>query len=145
MVNSERQTLNFGVPWESAFGYVQAIKVDGWIYVSGQLSHDNKGQLVAPAPVSATGKVTDFSNMQAQIRQAYVNMEKVLAHFAARTSQIVEEVLYVLDVDAAFAAAAPVRKQFYGNDIPEVACTMLGTTRLAFPAQLVEIKFVVRA
>ena len=144
-MNGDRQALNFGVPWESAFGYVQAIKVDGWIYVSGQLSHDDSGQLVAPAPVDVNGKVTDFANMEAQIRQAYVNMGRVLANFGAHPSQIVEEVLYALDVDAAFAAAASVRKHFYGVDVPEVACTMLGTTRLAFPAQLIEIKFVVRA
>ncbi len=144
-MNADRRTLNFGMPWESSFGYVQAIQVDGWIYVSGQLSHDDDGQLVAPAPVPADGKVIDFSNMEAQLRQAYANMGKVLAHFAAHPSQIVEEVLYVLDVDAAFEAAASVRREFYGKDVPEVACTMLGTTRLAFPAQLVEIKFVVRA
>ncbi len=144
IMSSEKQTLNFGVPWETSFGYVQAVKRDRWIYVSGQLSHDDSGRLVAPAPVDAAGHVTDFSNMEAQIRQAYANMAKVLAHFAARPSDIVEEVLYVLDVDAAFAVAGPVRKQFYGEALPAVACTMLGTTRLAFPAQLVEIKFVVR-
>ncbi len=144
IMSNDKQTLNFGVPWETAFGYVQAVKVDRWLYVSGQLSHDENGRLVAPAPLDAAGKVADFSNMEAQIRQAYANMAKVLAHFAASPSDIVEEVLYVLDVDAAFAAAGPVRKHFYGEDLPAVACTMLGTTRLAFPAQLVEIKFVVR-
>lgn len=144
-MSSNKQTLNFGVPWETAFGYVQAVKVNGWIYVSGQLSHDDSGRLVAPAPVDAAGKVTDFSNMQAQIQQAYANMAKVLAHFGASPSDIAEEVVYALDVDAAFATAGPVRKRFYGEDIPKVACTMLGTTRLAFPAQLVEIKFVVNA
>ena len=144
-MSSNNRTMNFGVPWEQGFGYVQAVQVDGWIYVSGQLSHDETGRLVAPAPVDAAGKVTDFSNMEAQIRQAYANTAKVLAHFNVTPSDIVEEVLYVLDIDAAFATAGPLRKDFYGEAVPRVACTMLGTTRLAFPAQLVEIKFVIRA
>lgn len=144
-MKSNKQTMKFGVPWEKSFGYVQAVKADGWIFVSGHLSHDADGQLVSPAPVDAAGKVTDFSDMAAQIRQAYVNMARVLAHFGASPSHIVEEVVYVLDVDAAFAAAGPLRQRFCGEDIPAVACTMLGVTRLAFPAQLVQNKFVVRA
>ena len=38
-----KEAAYFGVPWEDAYGYAQAIKVGDTIYVSGQLSHDNKG------------------------------------------------------------------------------------------------------
>jgi hypothetical protein len=31
----------FGMPWEEQYGYARAVKVDGTIYVSGQLSHDD--------------------------------------------------------------------------------------------------------
>ena len=41
-------TENFGVPWETAYGYVQAIKSGDTIYLSGQLSHKG-AELVAPA------------------------------------------------------------------------------------------------
>ncbi|WP_394617991.1 hypothetical protein JNUCC0626_02490 [Lentzea sp. JNUCC 0626] len=57
---------------------------------------------------------------------------------------MVEEVLYVLDIPAAFAAAGKVRKEAYGRPDPQVASTLVGTTGLAFPEQLVEIKFIAR-
>jgi hypothetical protein len=56
----------------------------------------------------------------------------------------VEEVLYVTDMDAAFAAAGPVRKEAYGSEKPDVASTILVTPRLALPPQLIEIKFIAR-
>ncbi|WP_381790791.1 hypothetical protein [Streptomyces niveus] len=50
----------------------------------------------------------------------------------------------VIDVDAADAAAGPVRKEAYGRPDPQVASTMIGTPRLAFPELLVEVKFIAR-
>ena len=37
------EVKTFGMPWEGQYGDVQAIKVDDTIYVSGQLSHDDRG------------------------------------------------------------------------------------------------------
>ncbi|MEP7295315.1 MAG: RidA family protein [Burkholderiales bacterium] len=139
------EILNFGMPWEAEFGYVQARKVGEFIFVSGQLSHDQHGNMVAPAPLDEQGVVRDFANMEAQISQSYANLGRVLDHFGISPLNVVEEVLYVLDMNAAFAAAGPVRKRFYATDRPQVASTLLVTPRLAFPSQLVEIKFVVRA
>lgn len=139
----ERATENFGVPWEGIYGYAQAVKHGDTIYVSGQLAHDGD-QLVAPAPVDANGAVTDFSAMEAQMRRSYENASELLKRFGASLADVVEEVLYVLDIDAAFAAAGPVRKAAYGREDPRVASTLVATTRLAFPQQLVEIKMVAR-
>lgn len=134
---------SFGVPWENDYGYVQAIRRGDTIYVSGQLS--NKGnELVHAAPVDENGKVTDFSKMEGQMRQSYANAAELLARFGASLDDVVEEVIYVLDVDAAFAVAGPVRKEAYGKDVPQVASTLLGVTRLAFPAQLIEVKLIAR-
>ena len=69
---------------------------------------------------------------------------ELLARFGASLDDVVEEVIYVLDVDAAFAVAGPVRKEAYGKDVPQVASTLLGVTRLAFPAQLIEVKLIAR-
>jgi enamine deaminase RidA (YjgF/YER057c/UK114 family) len=60
------QAANHGVAWEKAFGYAQAIKAKDTIYVSGQLSHDSVGNLVAPADLDETGKPQSFDNMEAQ-------------------------------------------------------------------------------
>ena len=94
--------------------YVQAVKVKDTIYISGQLSHDGDGALVAPAELDASGKPVDFSDMEAQLHQTYVNAIELLARYGATLDDVVEETLYVLDVDAAFTAGAKVRKAMYG-------------------------------
>jgi enamine deaminase RidA (YjgF/YER057c/UK114 family) len=136
-----KKVANFGVAWEKAFGYAQAVQVKDTIYLSGQLSHDKAGNLVAPANLNEAGKPVDFSNMEAQVRQTYLNAIELLGEFGATLDDVVEETLYVLDVDAAFAAASKVRKEMYGTDRPQCASNLIGTTRLAFPEQLVEVTF----
>jgi enamine deaminase RidA (YjgF/YER057c/UK114 family) len=56
-------------------------------------------------------------------------------------NDVVEEVIYVTDMDAAFAVAGHARKAAYGTDEPACASTIAAITRLAFPQQLVEISF----
>jgi enamine deaminase RidA (YjgF/YER057c/UK114 family) len=97
------------VPWEDDYGYPQAVKIGDTICVSGQLSHDDEGNVIAPAMLDAGGKPTDFSTMEEQMRAAYENATKILARFGATLDDIVEETLFVLDVDSAFAAIAPMR------------------------------------
>jgi enamine deaminase RidA (YjgF/YER057c/UK114 family) len=137
----EKQAGYLGVPWEEAYGYAQAIKVGDTIYVSGQLSHDDQGNLIGPAPLDPSGKANDFSNMELQMRTTYANAAKLLAQFGASLDNVVEEVIYVLDLDAAFAVAGQVRKEAFGTQRPQCASTLVGITRLAFPQQLVEISF----
>ena len=137
----EKKTENFGVEWEKLFGYVQAVQVKDTIYISGQLSHDGEGRLVAPADVDAAGKPVDFTQMEAQLHQTYLNAIALLARYGATLDDVVEETLYVLDVDAAFTAGAKVRKAMYGREQPQCASNIIGISRLAFPAQLVEVTF----
>lgn len=132
------------MPWEDEYGYAQAVQVGDTIYVSGQLGHDDHGDMVEPAPLDADGRITDHSAMATQMRRTYVNAQKILARFGASLDDVVEEVLYVTDMDAAFAAAGPVRKAAYGVEKPQVASTLLVTPRLALPTQLIEIKFVAK-
>jgi enamine deaminase RidA (YjgF/YER057c/UK114 family) len=132
-----KEVKGFGMPWEDQYGYVQALKVDDTIYVSGQLSHDEQGNLVGADPL-------DDSNMEIQMRQTYANAKKILREFGATLDNVVEEVVYVTDMDKAMAVAGPVRKEAYGTERPEVASTILVTSRLAFPTQLIEIKFIAK-
>lgn len=136
-----KEAAYHGVPAEDLYGYAQAIKIGNEIYVSGQLSHDDKGNMVAPAELDKSGKPTGFSMMAEQMRVTYANAAKVLACYGATLDHVVEETLYVLDVDAAFAVAGEVRKQAYGTARPQCASNLIGVVRLAFPAQLIEIVF----
>jgi enamine deaminase RidA (YjgF/YER057c/UK114 family) len=138
----EREVRQLAVPWEQTYGYAQAVRVGKTIYVSGQLSHDEQGRLVAPAPLNAAGQIADFGNMEAQMRQTYANAARLLEPFGASLANVVEETLYVLDVDAAFAAAGPVRKEVYRSSLPAVASNLIGTPRLAFREQLIEIRMI---
>ena len=143
-MSSTKDSTGFGLPWEDAYGYAQAVRVGDTIYVSGQLSHDDEGNIVAPPPLDGHGQILDHGNMATQMRQTYANAEKVLGRFGATLANVVEEVLYVTNMDAAFAAAQVVRKEAYGSDKPAVASTILTTSRLALPEQLIEIKFTAR-
>jgi enamine deaminase RidA (YjgF/YER057c/UK114 family) len=136
-----KKMKGFGMPWEDQYGYVQALRVDDTIYVSGQLSHDEEGNIVGPAPLDDSGKISDHSNMETQMRQTYANAKKILSEFNATLDNVVEEVLYVTDMDKAMGVAGPVRKEAYGSEKPEVASTIVVTPRLAFSTQLIEIKF----
>jgi enamine deaminase RidA (YjgF/YER057c/UK114 family) len=49
--------------------------------------------------------------MAEQMRVTYANAAKILAQFGATLDDVVEETLYVLDVDEAFAVAGKVRKE----------------------------------
>ncbi|AXK32698.1 RidA family protein [Streptomyces armeniacus] len=137
------QVARHGVPWEEKYGYVQAVRRGDTVYLSGQVAHDGT-ELVAPAPVDDDGRVTDFTRTAEQLRQCYANAAELLRSFGASLDDVVEEVIYARDVDAADAAAGPVRKEAYGRPDPQVASTMVGTPRLAFPQLLVEVRFTAR-
>lgn len=132
---------HFGVPWEQTFGYAQAVRVGDVVYISGQLSHDEHGNIIAPAPLDASGAVSDTSNMERQMRATYANAARVLAELGGTLADVVEEVIYTLDVDATFAVAGAVRRDAYATPQPRCASTLVGTTRLALREQLVEIRF----
>jgi len=137
----QKKVVNLGVAWEGLYGYVQGILVKDTIHLSGQLSHDRSGAMVAPAVLDCAGRPVDYTQMEEQMRQTYRNTVELLAEFGATLDNVVEETLYVLDVDAAFAVAGKVRKEMYNSGQPQCASNLIGVSRLAFPAQLIEITF----
>ena len=141
MNSATRRTASFGVPWESAYGYVQAVRVNNTIFVSGQLAHTPEGELVAPAALGTNGKPASFDTMEAQMRRTYENAQILLAELGGSLQDVVEETLFVIDVPSAFAASGKVRPGVYGQPVPQVASNLIGVSSLAFPEQLIEIAF----
>jgi enamine deaminase RidA (YjgF/YER057c/UK114 family) len=139
-----KQTQAMGLPWETNYGYAQAVRVGDTIYISGQLSNDDDGNIVGAPPLDEHGRILDHSNIGIQMRQTYANAKKILERYGATLDNVVEEVLYVTDMDAAFAVAGPIRREAYGSEKPDVASTVVVTPRLALPQQLIEIKFIAR-
>ena len=50
-ISKEAKSLN--MPWETEYGYSQAVKVGDTIYLSGQISHDDNGEIVGVGDVAA--------------------------------------------------------------------------------------------
>jgi 2-iminobutanoate/2-iminopropanoate deaminase len=126
-----KKTTSLGMPWEKQYGYAQAVQVRDTIYLSGQVSHDDKGNIVG------------LGNMEVQMRQAYANIKKVLTEYKATIENVVDEVLFVTDMDAAFAAAVKCRQEIFSG-APVVASTIAQIQRLAFPELMIEIRCVAR-
>jgi len=126
-----KEVKNLGMPWEKEYGYAQGVKVGETIYVSGQVSHNDKGNVVG------------VGNMEAQMRQAYANVSKMLAQYGATMDSVVEEVLFVTDMDAAMAARGKLKQEVYSGQ-PSVASTIVQISRLAFPEFMIEIKCIAR-
>ncbi len=126
-----KEIKSFGMPWEKEYGYAQAVQVRDTIYISGQVSHDDKGSIVGAG------------DMEAQLRQAYANVQKVLAQYGATMANLVDEVLFVTDMETAFAAAVKCRRTIF-DGAPAVASTIVQIQRLAFPELLIEIRCVAR-
>lgn len=91
------------------------------------MSHDDKGAIAG------------LGDMEVQMRQAYANVEKVLAQYGATIDNIVDEVLFVTDTEAAFAARVKCRQEVFSGN-PALASTIAQIQRLAFPDLMVEIK-----
>jgi 2-iminobutanoate/2-iminopropanoate deaminase len=123
-----KEAKSFGMPWEKEYGYSQAVKVDNTIYLSGQVSHDDKGNIVGRG------------DMETQMRQAYENIKKVLAQYGATMDNVVDEVLFVTDMDAAFAARVKCKQEVFSGNNPVLASTIVQIQRLAFPELMVEIR-----
>ena len=119
------------MPWEKEYGYAQAVKVGDTIYVSGQVSHDDEGNIVGAG------------DMEAQVRQSYINVQNVLGQYGATIENIVEEIWFVTDIDAAFAAATKCRQEIFSGT-PVTTNTLVQIQRLAFPELMVEIKCIAK-
>jgi 2-iminobutanoate/2-iminopropanoate deaminase len=126
-----KETKSLGMAWEKEYGYSQAVKVGDTIHLSGQVSHDDKGNIVGPG------------DMGVQMRQAYANVEKLLLQYGATIDNIVDEVLFVTDMDAAFAARVKCRQEVFSGN-PVLASTIVQIQRLAFPELTVEIRCIAK-
>jgi 2-iminobutanoate/2-iminopropanoate deaminase len=128
MKQDQKELQGFGMPWEDDYGYAQAVKKGDTVWVAGQLGHDEKGTLL--------------TGMEAQMKQTYVNIKKILSGYNMTMDDVVEEVLYVLDMPTAFEARKNNKTAY--PDPKSVASTIVVVSALALPGQLVEIKIVAR-
>lgn len=113
---------------QEMLGFSQAVKVGDTIHVAGTVG------------VGEGLHIPD--TMAEQMELAYRNVAETLAHFGARMSDVVEQRVYVTNIDEA-SAALEVRKAAYGGkDLP--TSTMVEVSRLALPQLKFEVAVVAR-
>ena len=128
---TNRQAKALGMPWEDVYGYAQGIKVDDTIYLSGQVSHDDEGNPV------------DEGDMEAQMRQAYGNVSKMLAQYGASIEDVLDELIFVTDMQAAFEARVKMKDEVF-NGAPVLTSTITQIQALAMPEFMIEIRCIAK-
>src|SRR5262249_42707697 len=119
--------------WSKALGFSQGVSVSGAgrvLFCSGQ---------TAAGP---DGSPPTTDDMQTQVRAALTNLGTVLEAAGMSAADVVKMTVYTTDVDAMLAAWGTLKDTFGGN-LP--ASTLVGVTRLAFPALKVEIEAIAAA
>ena len=127
----DKQAKGLNMPWEQEYGYSQAVKVGDTIYLSGQVSHDDQGNVLGEG------------DMEVQMRAAYANVAKVLSQYGAAIENVVDEILFVTDMDAAFTARVKMKQEVFSG-APVLASTIVQIQRLAFPELMIEIRCVAK-
>ncbi|MER7688961.1 Rid family hydrolase [Streptomyces sp. NPDC097610] len=98
--------LSFGMPWESLYGFNQALQVGDTLYVCGQLSHNSTGAFVGAG---------DF---ELQARTTLENLDRVLEHFSTDRDPIVETTVLVKDLREYFDTVAQLHAAYCGDHRP---------------------------
>jgi 2-iminobutanoate/2-iminopropanoate deaminase len=117
----------FGFEAEAGYGYSQSYRVGDTVYVSGQLAWDGDGNFV-------------LGSFAEQVEMTYANIDRVLAHYGASKTQIVQDFTVVVDLPTWFTDFSAMHAAYYDGHRP--ASTICGVSALAFAGQLVEINAV---
>jgi 2-iminobutanoate/2-iminopropanoate deaminase len=112
-----------GLP-EPISHYTDAVQGGGLLFVSGCIPVDERGDLVGG------------DDVEAQARQVFLNVGRVLAAAGVGFDDVLKVTVYLVDVDDR-ARINPVRKEVFGDTRP--ASTLIEVSRLAVPGARLEI------
>jgi reactive intermediate/imine deaminase len=107
-----------------ATGYSHAVRTEKTLYVSGQVPRDDQGHV-------AEGDV------EAQVRQAFANLEAVLEAAGAGFRNVVKVTTFLTD-RGQFETWRRVRAELFAEPYP--ASTLVVVAGLSYPEYLVEIE-----
>lgn len=123
--NNQIEKLGFGMPWEDSHGYSQAIRIGDTVRISGQMPHDEFGNVVG------------LNNPAAQAEAVFANLDRVLSAFGLNRQHVVENHIYIVDIAKHFGLVSEAHKRFFGDHRP--VSSAFGVAGLVLPGQLVEI------
>jgi enamine deaminase RidA (YjgF/YER057c/UK114 family) len=122
--NDRPETFALRPAVEKEYGYIHAMRIGNDLKISGAVSMDDKGILVAPG------------NLEQQMKNCYVDLEKILKHFGYTFDDVTVENVFTTDM-AGFINVSGYRNSIYRNGFP--TGTWLEVKGLALPGQLIEI------
>ncbi|HZI53243.1 MAG TPA: RidA family protein [Chitinophagaceae bacterium] len=103
---------------DTSAGYVQVVKIDNVLYISGAVARD-----VTPEGIT----------------RVYQSLDRSLKSFGASFQNVVKENLYTTDMDA-MKKYNDARKVFYKGDFP--AATWMGVSRLFMADAKLEVELI---
>lgn len=109
---------------EKAYGYTHAVRIGRDVRISGAVSMNDKGELVAPG------------DLERQMRNCYGDLAKILAHFGCTFDDVTAENVYTTDMQG-FIKVSGYRNELYKGRFP--TGTWLEVKGLALPGQVIEI------
>jgi enamine deaminase RidA (YjgF/YER057c/UK114 family) len=122
--NETPEYYNFRPVLEKEYGYTHAVKIGNHIKISGAVSMDDKGTLVAPG------------NLEQQMKNCYSDLEKILAHYGCTFDDVYSENIFTTDM-AGFIKVSGSRNSIYKKQFP--TGNWMEVKGLALPGQLIEI------
>ena len=109
---------------EKEYGYSHAVKIGNDLKISGAVSMNDSGMIVAPG------------NMEQQMKNCYSDLEKILQHYGYTYDDVVAENIYTTSMTG-FLKVAGFRNSIYKKQFP--TGTWLEVKGLAVTGQLIEI------
>lgn len=109
---------------EKEYGYTHAVRIGDDLKISGAVSMNDSGIIVAPG------------NMEQQMKNCFSDLEKILKHYGFSYDDVVAENVYTTNM-AEFIKVSGFRNSIYKKQFP--TGTWLEVKGLAIEGQLIEI------
>ncbi len=109
---------------EKAYGYSHAVRIGDDLKISGAVSMNDSGVIVAPG------------NMEQQMKNCYKDLEKILQHYGYTFDDVVVENVYATNMEE-FIRVSGFRNSVYKKQFP--TGTWLEVKGLALKDQVIEI------
>lgn len=109
---------------EKEYGYSHAVRIGDDLKISGAVSMDDNGVIVAPG------------DMEQQMKNCYSDLEKILTHYGYTFDDVVAENVYTRDMKE-FIRVSVYRNSIYKKQFP--TGTWVEVKGLAVDGQLIEI------
>jgi 2-iminobutanoate/2-iminopropanoate deaminase len=123
-VGETPEYFNLRPKLEKDYGYSHAVKIGDDLKISGAVSMNDSGIIVAPG------------NMEQQMKNCYSDLEKILQHYGYTFDDVYAENIYTTNM-ADFIKVSGFRNSVYKKQFP--TGTWLEVKGLAITGQLIEI------